>query len=137
VVEPSQTTRRIGFDRSSVDTYLELPREVTKRQGSVLTTRLREVCRTCNGGWMSRLEQQVAPVLERMWSRDHPLEFTALEAEQVRVVAAWAVKTAWVRERIGSPRITPTRGVREQSAALAWPSRAGSSSPPCLIGTLA
>lgn len=109
LVEPTQSTRRIGFDRSSVDTYRELPTEVTNKQGSVLTTRLREVCRTCNGGWMSRLEQQVAPVFERMCSTDYPLGFTALEAEQVRIVAAWAVKTAWVRERIGSPRITPTR----------------------------
>ncbi|MCW3040019.1 MAG: hypothetical protein JWM31_1924 [Solirubrobacterales bacterium] len=116
-VEPTQTTRTLGFSRVSLEAYSEAPtREVTK-QGSVLTTRLRQVCRNCNGGWMSQLEEAVRPVFERMWEPEYPLGFTALSPREIGVLAAWAVKTAWVREQVGSGSSTPTPEMRRTFTA--------------------
>lgn len=36
------------------------------RPGDVSTVKVRVVCTECNNGWMSRLEEEVRPFLERM-----------------------------------------------------------------------
>jgi len=55
------------------------------------------VCSTCNGGWMSRLEQEVKPVLVRLINAPQLLE--ALSNEERSTVARWALKTAAVLNR--------------------------------------
>lgn len=42
----------------------EKPNYLVNKPGSVLTTRIREVCAACNNGWMSRLETDTRPILE-------------------------------------------------------------------------
>jgi hypothetical protein len=104
-----------------VDAFSETPTVEIMKPGSVMTTRLREVCRQCNGGWMSALEQGVRTPFERMWQPNYLLGFTALSREEVKSVAAWAVKTAWVRERVGSQKTTTTPEMRHEFASSRTP----------------
>ena len=69
VVEPTRTNTVVGFHQTSADTFTELPNLRTIKQGSVLTTKTREVCRRCNNQWMSTLESAARPILERLWSQ--------------------------------------------------------------------
>jgi hypothetical protein len=52
----------------------------------------RAFCRECNGGWMSRLEDAVKPILEPML---HGRPWTTLSVEDQRLLAFWATKTAF------------------------------------------
>lgn len=65
---------------------------ITERQGDTTSRKVRKVCRThCNGGWMSRLETAVKPLLLPLMKDSSNVTLTA--AEQA-VVARWAVKTS-------------------------------------------
>jgi len=111
-VEPTQTTRKLGFGRTAPHAYSEAPTIVTTKPGSALTTRIREVCVPCNEGWMSQLEQDVKPLLRRLWATSYPLGVTTFTADETALVARWAVKTAWVRERAQPGPVTPTPAMR-------------------------
>ena len=115
-VEPTQTTRKLGFERSAPDAYTEAPTIVTTKPGSALTARIREICTLCNSGWMSQLEQAAMPLLQRLWAPGYPLGVTLFRAEEVRTVAAWAIKTGWVRERVEPGPTTPTPAMRARFA---------------------
>jgi hypothetical protein len=54
--------------------------------------KVRFVCCACNGGWMSDLEKEAAPLLRAPITKT-PCAFTA---PQQRVLATWAVKTSLV-----------------------------------------
>ena len=120
-VEPTQWSYSAGFSRVSDSAYAEAPNSVTSKQGSVLTTRVREVCRECNGGWMSRLEMEAQPLLRRLWAPSYPLGRTVLSASDARAVAAWAVKTAWIRELQAERKVTAPAATRKQFAGDRMP----------------
>ena len=61
--------------------------------------RIKRVCSSCNNGWMSRLEERAKPVIERLL--DH--EASALDHENSRTLALWAIKTAMVLQTLGQP----------------------------------
>src|SRR5712692_317276 len=63
--------------------------------------KVRTVCATCNGGWMSNLETAIKPILEPLM-RD---KSTNLDASQQEAIAAWSLKTAMVLD-------STTRSVR-------------------------
>lgn len=111
-VEPTQTTRTIGYGRTGADAMTEAPNLVIKKNGSVLTTRIREVCRECNNGWMSGLETSVKPLLNRLWSSGYAYGRTALGIDEAATVGTWATKTAWIRERVSDEVVTATREMR-------------------------
>jgi hypothetical protein len=68
------------------------------RRTPQLDTTLREVCATCNHGWLHDLEQAFrSSMLEAL--RGHVQPPTSLDAEQQRVVAMWAIKTWLLLER--------------------------------------
>jgi hypothetical protein len=113
-VEPTQTTREIGFGRSADNAMTEAPNRVVIKPGSVLKARVREVCAGCNNGWMSRLEEGVRPLLERLWQPSYPFGVTAFTPDEAAVIATWAAKTAWVRERVSDSESTPTPGMRAE-----------------------
>ena len=70
--------------------FNELARSLPGRiSRSVLTTRLREVCRECNGGWMSEMEKSVKPFLGPMVRGMSVL----LNNDNQDLLAAWLVKT--------------------------------------------
>jgi hypothetical protein len=51
------------------------------------------VCGGCNHGWMSRLEQNIDPVIEKLNSVD---DVKGLSRDEVETMARWAAKTAVV-----------------------------------------
>lgn len=115
-VEASQHTYAIGFHRTADATLSELPNVATHDKRSVLTTVVREFCGTCNGGWMSRLEARCKPLLQRLWAPAFPLGATAFTQRDVAALAAWATKTAWVRERVAERSNTADVATREEFA---------------------
>jgi hypothetical protein len=67
---------------------------------------LRVVCGKCNSGWMSALEAGVQPFLGRMLLS--PQQAVRLKPRQQQLLAAWAVKTAFVSEFLHpTERIVP------------------------------
>jgi hypothetical protein len=50
------------------------------------------ICQLCNNGWMSRLENDTKPIMIGLM--DRTVKLNALDAEQCRVLARWAGKTA-------------------------------------------
>lgn len=111
-VEPTQTTRSIGFGRTAEDAMTEAPNQIVVKPGSVLTARIREVCAGCNSGWMSRLEEDARPILQRLWEPSYPFGRTTVSLDQAATVATWATKTAWVRERVSDSTTTATPEMR-------------------------
>jgi hypothetical protein len=73
---------------------------IGKKTGKFFVTRSglgllnRAVCKTCNGGWMSRLENLVRPILQPMM-RGQPLP---LSKEDQLVLVRWLMKTAMMME---------------------------------------
>ena len=65
-----------------------------KTKRSILDARLKVVCKECNNGWMSDLQDLAKPIIT-------PLilgERTTLEPQQVEILATWATMTAMVWE---------------------------------------
>ena len=54
----------------------------------------------------------VKPLLNRLWSPTYPFGATTLTVDEATTVAAWAVKTAWMRELTSGGRITPSQEMR-------------------------
>lgn len=111
-VEPTQTTRTIGYGRTGDEELTEAPNITVKKNGSVLKARVREVCRRCNNGWMSQLETSAQPLLERLWTPNYVFGRTTISVDEAAVIATWATKTAWVRERVSDPIVTPSAEMR-------------------------
>lgn len=68
--------------------------EIRTRQGRTTSRKVRVVCRTCNGGWMSRLEEKTKPILT-------PLilgEDVTLSERQQALLATWIAKTTIINE---------------------------------------
>jgi hypothetical protein len=55
------------------------------------------VCRICNNGWMSLLEEKAKPIIERLLSNEH----VSFDPEEREITARWILKTAMVFEAIG------------------------------------
>jgi hypothetical protein len=64
------------------------------------TVRVRCVCKTCNGGWMSNLEQRAIAIIDPLLVS----EKCTLHPSDCKAVSLWAVKTAMVFESI-SPAV--------------------------------
>lgn len=74
----------------------EGPRTVEK-QGTTFTKQPRIACLSCNGGWMSAMEQRSMPALKPLivGTKRH------IDASEAKVIAAWASKTAYVSQAVG------------------------------------
>lgn len=62
--------------------------------------RLKKLCRDCNCGWMSRLENETKPIIESILDE----KLTAIDVSAQLTIARWAAKTAMVLETIDSNR---------------------------------
>ncbi len=62
----------------------------TNRPGDPRFSGIRAVCRTCNGGWMSRLQQRVKPMIVGL---NHDERYQ-LSAEDRQTLSRWAAVTA-------------------------------------------
>ena len=58
------------------------------------TIKVRAVCRRCNHGWMSELEQEVRPLMEPMLHGQSRI----LDRDRQKLLALWAFKTATMLE---------------------------------------
>lgn len=120
-VDSAQTTLTTGFARTGEGLLSKTPNRHVTKKASVLTTRVREVCAPCNNGWMSRLETAVRPLLERLWAPSYPFCRTTVGVDDAAVLAAWATKTAWVREKAEGPTLTSTPQMRRNLADTRLP----------------
>lgn len=114
-------SREDAWPRWIVDRfYAEEPVAVSaERRGEVLSPwrvrkpelKVRHVCRDCNNGWMSKLEETVKPILDPLLA-GHRRGFD--EGAQM-TLAVWAVKTAMVLEALDSPELFAyTQAEREE-----------------------
>lgn len=75
------------FDTDHIGIVPGAPQSARRsRSGSLASLKLHDVCASCNSGWMSRLEDNVKPVLIPM-IQGRP---TTLSVAQQRLIAAWA-----------------------------------------------
>ncbi len=59
--------------------------------------RLKRICKGCNNGWMSRLEEQAKSVILPLMKTERKLG--SLDEEECRILARWAGKTALIESR--------------------------------------
>lgn len=64
---------------------------LSERNGSGNTLVFSEVCAECNNGWMSRLENDVKPILQRLSFEQNPKKISRHDR---KLVATWVIKTA-------------------------------------------
>lgn len=108
----STTTWSSGFDITAPGKVIEAPLIQMTKQGSPITAKVREVCRVCNSGWMSGLEQDVRPTIRRVTLASFPIGVTTLSPEEACRLAVWALKSAWMRELATPGHRTPTLEMR-------------------------
>jgi len=128
---PERYTHTSGFARTAADAFTETPTVVLRQPGTILGLRARAVCRACNGGWMSGLEQRAKPILLDMMGAARPGSVITLGPEQAATVAAWAIKTAWMREetepgdRVTTPQMRQAlhRDVLRPECSKVWAAR--------------
>lgn len=58
------------------------------------------VCRNCNNGWMSKLENEMKPIVESILDE----QLRALDISSQAVIAVWAMKTAMALEALYAER---------------------------------
>jgi hypothetical protein len=75
----------------------------TRQSKTIATVEVRQVCGTCNSGWMNDLEKAVRPLLVMLkrW------ETVLLDATRQGVLSAWAWKTILMLELAGGQRLIP------------------------------
>lgn len=111
-VRPERTTLLAAFTRTAADTYTEQPTLITKQPGSVFANRALSVCRSCNNGWMSALEQDAKPLIVSMMSGSE-VPGVILTPDQAAVLATWTVKTAWMSEESDPGERATTQQMRQ------------------------
>jgi hypothetical protein len=85
---------------------------VSRRQHRLAALVEGRVCAACNGGWMSALEVAVRPILSPLMRGSRAL--VSLNHEERRVLARWAVKTAYnLNWSANYPRKVPLDHLRE------------------------
>jgi hypothetical protein len=64
------------------------------RQGSAKTIKLRVVCRSCNNGWMSRLDENVKPILTPLVCG----QALVIDSQSQAILAAWVAMKVMIIE---------------------------------------
>ena len=113
----TESVLEIGHDETGA--WSTTAESVRSKQGSQLTAKVREVCRTCNTGWMSQLEQDVKPHVLRMMSV--PLARLVMDPSQCALVASWALKGAWMRELTSPGSRTASAQMRAHLSSFRTP----------------
>jgi hypothetical protein len=87
----------------------EMIKEIKKQEGDVRSRRLRVVCKTCNNGWMSRLQNRAKPILIPLLTG----ESATLSILDQQIIAAWATMTVMVGEYIKAETAVITQSERD------------------------
>ena len=78
----------------------------SKRQGPLTTKKLRVVCRSCNSGWMSKLEMEVRPILEPILQG----KYIDISSKEQLILSRWVALKVIVGEHSeGDTHVTPFR----------------------------
>ena len=90
------------------DAYINLPLVSKTDPSSIMNMVTREVCQACNNGWMSSLEADARPIIERLHACAASENTLELNPTDARVLARWIHKTALAselggREHFGGP----------------------------------
>jgi hypothetical protein len=86
--------------------FVQVRPEIVNRRAALLTLKTREVCRDCNVGWMSDLEEDVKPTIRQL-ARSAEAGIAIVQSRQSRQrFAVWAQKTALTCELTSNaPRV--------------------------------
>ncbi|WP_417220935.1 hypothetical protein [Arthrobacter sp.] len=87
--QPKLQLRREALGPDSFETWIR-----DTQTGRLDKSEIKVVCGDCNGGWLSNLEEDVAPILKPLMSGESKHMKTA---ERV-LLARWAMKTAFMVE---------------------------------------
>jgi hypothetical protein len=93
--KPSDTHARGHFVSSPGDPRSYEKRDIKNYQGNVNTIRLRVVCKTCNNGWMSRLDKAVKPILSPLILCDP----VTLDERSQTLLSTWIAMKGMVAEQ--------------------------------------
>jgi len=102
---------------------------INRKSGKFFVTRsglglvTRAVCKTCNGGWMSRLEYLARPILQPMMTGKP----RTLSAEDQLILVRWLMKTAMMMEFVPDaiPMFFQSRDRRGFFESFAIPDKTG------------
>jgi hypothetical protein len=125
LLKASHTAYSAGFDLDDqAREFVELPTLLTTKKSSLLTLKTREVCKGCNNGWMSRLEETARPLIRRVAEVARTGEPLSLTVDEARSLALWCHKTATTYELTSDrPRVVTT--AMGQQLAASTPLRGG------------
>lgn len=103
------TTGRSWIDASGQRHSTLTTRGKLARSGEIADQKLKVVCGSCNGGWMSRLQKAARPVLAPYikgdWSK-------LMDEEEQAIIAAWATMFTMVLERADPNTIATSQADR-------------------------
>jgi hypothetical protein len=126
LLKASHNAYSAGFDLDDqAREFVELPTLLTTKKSSLLTLKTREVCTSCNNGWMSRLEEAAArPLIRRVAEAARTGEALTLTVDEARTLGVWCQKTATTYELTSDrPRVATT--AMGQQLAASTPLRGG------------
>jgi hypothetical protein len=125
LLKASHNAYSAGFDLDDqAREFVELPTVLTTKKSSLLTLKTREVCTSCNNGWMSRLEEAARPLIRRVAEAARTGEATTLTVDEARTLGVWCQKTATTYELTSDrPRVATT--AMGQQLAASTPLRGG------------
>jgi len=81
-----------------------------RAQGQVGSKKVRVICKGCNNGWLSQMEQATKPLLEEMVLG----AAMVMNASEQRQLAAWIAKTTMTAEFIYPKEVALTQAEREE-----------------------
>lgn len=104
---PEQRSFSTGFELNEASNELvQVQPEIVLRRAALLTLKTRQVCKDCNEGWMSDLEEEVKPVILKLVKSASAGIAIVLNRETMRQFAIWAQKTALTYELTSNnPRV--------------------------------
>lgn len=75
-------------------------------RGLSMTARVKRVCRDCNSGWMSRLEDEASALIKPLLNETLVIPLTGGPGGSLTLLARWAMKTALMIQYVhGAPAI--------------------------------
>jgi hypothetical protein len=109
------------------------PTRTVRQRGGPFSKTLKILCATCNGKWMSGMEQDAKHILIDMFTARTPV---ALDDAKQLILSRWAFKTVAVLSRIARTRSFPTAHCRDFYANDAPPVQCAAGwAPPRSPGT--
>jgi hypothetical protein len=91
--------RTLSKQTVNIKAEIDGGRPWTNWHGPKGSIRVAGICKNCNGGWMSELEQEAKPILEPLIRNTE----STLDSRQQLIIATWVVKTSMVFDIHRSP----------------------------------